>query len=230
MENGKTIFTHDTFRFFRDVKRNNHKRWMDANRERYRAHVVEPFRHLLARVGPPLQDLGAEIEINGKTGVNFSRINRDIRFAKVKLPYRTHMYLMLPESHAPVTDDCAFYVNVGLEAVTAGVRFYGTKRQSRLRCVVGPRAMEQAAWLRRRAKRLGRKYESYWHTTQRGDWVKVPGWPAGEQDWKRVQAWIVRRKLNAAAAVRPGFDREVVRIFRDLLPIFRFASTQDWKP
>ncbi len=230
MKNSKSIFTRDTFRFFRDLKRNNHKRWMDANRERYRAHVVEPFRHLLARVGPPLQALGAEIEINGQTGVNFSRINRDIRFAKVKLPYRTHMYLMLPESRAPETDDCAFYVNVGLEAVTAGVRFYGTSRQSRLRSVIAVRAAEHTAWLRRQPKRLGRRYESYWHTTQRGDWVKVPGWPQGAQDWKRVQAWIVRRKLTAAAAVRPGFDREAVRIFRDLLPIFRFATVQDWKP
>ena len=229
MKNSKSIFTHDTFRFFRDLKRNNHKRWMDANRERYRAHVVEPFRRLLARVGPPLQALGAEIVINGQTGVNFSRINRDVRFAKVKLPYRTHMYLMLPESRAPETDDCAFYVNVGLEAVTAGVRIYGTKRTSRLRTLIAPRGVQQAAWLRRQARRLGRGYESYWHTTLRGNWVKVPGWPTGEQDWGRVQAWIVRRKLSMAAAVRPDFDREVVRIFRKLLPIFRFATTQDGK-
>ncbi|MGH9815844.1 MAG: DUF2461 family protein [Candidatus Acidiferrales bacterium] len=223
------IFTPETFRFFRDVKRNNHKRWMDANRERYRAQVVEPFRHLLARVGPPLQDLGAEIEVNGRTGVNFSRINRDIRFAKVKLPYRTLMYLMLPESRAPETDDCAFYVNVGLEAVTAGVRFYGTQRTSRLRTVIAPRAVQQAAWLRRQARRLGRGYESYWHTTQRGDWVKVPGWPQGEGDWKRVQAWIARRSLSHTAATRPGFDREVIRVFRDLYPLFRFATAEHWQ-
>ena len=30
-----------TLKFFRELKRNNRKEWMDANRERYRAEVVE---------------------------------------------------------------------------------------------------------------------------------------------------------------------------------------------
>lgn len=223
------IFTAETFRFYRELKRNNRKPWMDANRERYQRHVVEPMRHLLARVGPALQELDPEFEVSGRSGVNFSRINRDIRFAKVKLPYRTRMYLMLRDPRQPETDDAALYVNVGLEAVTAGMRIYGGKRLSRLRTVIAPRAIEHAAWLKRQAGRLGRRYESYWHTTQHGDWVQRPGWPAGEKEWKRVQAWIVRRVLSHSAAMRPGFDREVIRVFRDLYPLFRFATAQQWK-
>ncbi len=224
------FFTAETFRFFRELKRNNHKRWMDANRERYVQHLVEPYRRFLARVGPEVQELEPAIEVSGRTGVNFSRINRDIRFAKVKVPYRTLMYMMFPDPHEPETDDAAFYVNVGLEAVTAGMRIYGHKRQSRLRTVIARRAVEHEAWLARQAKRLGRKYESYWHTTEKGEWVKRPGWPRGELNWKRVQAWIVRRKLSHAIALRPGFDREAVRVFRDLYPLFRFATAAEWKP
>jgi hypothetical protein len=40
----------------------------------------------------------------------------------------------------------------------------------------------------------------------------------------------VRRVLSHSAAVRPGFDREVIRVLRDLYPVFRFATTQDWVP
>lgn len=230
MKKNRAIFTPETFRFFRELKRNNHKRWMDANRERYRQHVVEPMRHLLAKVGPAMQELDPEFEVSGRTGVNFSRINRDIRFAKVKLPYRTLMYMMLRDPHVPETDEAQLYVNVGLEAVTAGVRLYGSKRLSRLRTMIAPRAAQHAAWLNHEARRLGRRYESYWHTTEHGEWVKYAGWPAGEKDWKRVQAWIVRRKLSHAAAVRPGFDREVLRVFHDLYHVFRFATAARWEP
>jgi uncharacterized protein (TIGR02453 family) len=230
MTRSSAIFTGETFRFYRELKRNNHKRWMDANRARYQQHVVEPMRHLLAKVGPAMQELDPEFEVSGRTGVNFSRINRDIRFAKVKLPYRTRMYLMLRDPRQPETDDAALYVNVGLEAVTAGMRVYGARRRSRLRTVIAPRAVEHAAWLQRQARRLGRRYESYWHTTQHGGWVQRLGWPAGEQDWQRVQAWIVRRVLSHSAAMRPGFDREVIRILGDLYPLFRFATAQEWQP
>lgn len=224
------VFTPETLRFFRELKRNNHKRWMDANRERYRQHVVEPFRCLLAYVGPEVQELDAEFEVSGRTGVNFSRINRDIRFARVKIPYKTQMYMTFADPRAPETDEAQLYVNVGLDVVTAGIRVYGHKRLSRLRTVIAPRVVEHDAWLARQAKRLGRRYESYWHTHERQEWIRVPGWPRGERDWKRVQAWVVRRKLTHAAAMRAGFDREVVRVFRDLYPLFRFATAREWKP
>lgn len=45
------VFTAETFRFFRELARNNHKPWMDANRERYQGHVVAPFRALLESLG-----------------------------------------------------------------------------------------------------------------------------------------------------------------------------------
>ena len=230
MKKNAPIFTKETFRFFRELKRNNHTRWMDANRERYRADVVEPFRRLLARVGPEAQELDPEFEVSGRTNVNFSRINRDIRFARVKIPYKTLMYMMFPDPHAPETDEAQLYVNVGLDAVTAGIRIYGHKGASRLHTIIAPRGVAHDAWLGRQAKRLALRYESYWHTHVRQEWIRVPGWPRAEQDWKRVQAWVIRRKLSHAAAMRAGFDREVVRIFRDLYPLFRFATAREWKP
>lgn len=89
MKNSKAGFTSETFRFFRELGRNNRKDWMDANRERYRAHVVEPFRVLLERLAPVASRLNPGFDTRGRTGSNFSRINRDIRFARDKSPYRT---------------------------------------------------------------------------------------------------------------------------------------------
>lgn len=224
------IFSKEIFRFFRDLKRHNRTAWMHANRERYQQHVVQPFRELLARVASDVQDIAPGTTINGQVGTNFSRINRDIRFAKDKSPYRPRMYLMLPDGTVPEADGLDFYAGIHVDEVTLGLRAYGNHRQSLLRTVTAPRALAHAAWLAAQARRLSRKYESYWHATEKGEWVKHPGWPKTPEEWKRIGAWIVRRKLPTVAATRPGFEKELIRTFRDLAPLHRFLSDPVWKP
>ena len=223
-----SLFTPETFRFFRELGRNNHKEWMDANRERYQAHVVAPFRALLDRLTPVAHKLNPEFEVGGRTGKNFSRINRDIRFARDKSPYRTQMYLMFSDQRAPEGDDGQLYVGVATAAVTAGFRIYGNTR-SRLKQMAAPRAVQNEKWLARQARRLGRRYESYWYATEKGEWTKKNGWPTKPEHWKRLKGWIVRRKMSPAAATRPDFVAEITRVFREVFPLYRFTSAPGWK-
>src|SRR4029077_1075683 len=87
MNAAKPIFTRETFRFFRELAANNRKAWMDANRERYQSVIVQPFRRLLEELSPAVLELDSRFDTTGRSGANFSRINRDIRFAKDKTPY-----------------------------------------------------------------------------------------------------------------------------------------------
>src|SRR5271167_1226593 len=89
----KPPFKKDTFQFFRELGKNNRLAWMNENRERYRACIVRPFRRLLEDLAPSVLDLNEKFDVSGRTGANFSRINRDIRFAKDKTIYKTQMYL-----------------------------------------------------------------------------------------------------------------------------------------
>jgi len=223
------IFGAETFRFFRELGRNNHKAWMDANRERYRAHVVEPLRALLEALTPDVQKLNPEFDVSGRTGTNLSRINRDIRFAADKAPYRTQMYLMFSDQRAAAGDDGQLYVGVSPEAVTIGFRIYGQGRGSRLARATIPRAMENSDWLAQQARRLGRKYQSYWYSVEKGEWTKHEGWPTRPENWKRLKGWIVRRRLRPAAAMQATFPREVAKIFREVFPLYRFTSSPKWK-
>jgi uncharacterized protein (TIGR02453 family) len=220
------VFSQDIFRFFRELGRNNHKPWMEANRERYRAVVVAPFRVLLDRLGPAAQKLNPQIVVSGRVGENFSRINRDIRFARDKSPYRTQMYLYFSE---PDGASGELYVGLSTETVTCGFRVYSGGRDSRLVQFGRVRGREHPEWIERQRRRLGNKYESYWYATERGDWAKHNGWPAKPEDWKKLRAWVVRKKLAPAAATRPGFEREVAKVFRELYPISTFATSPDWK-
>ncbi len=84
MAPAKPVFARETFQFFKDLARHNRKEWMDANRERYQTAMVQPFRRFLEEMAPAVLELDSRFDTSGRTGPNFSRINRDIRFAKDK--------------------------------------------------------------------------------------------------------------------------------------------------
>jgi uncharacterized protein (TIGR02453 family) len=224
----KPIITRETFHFFRDLGRNNRTAWMQANRERYQECVVHPLRRLCEELAPTVLRLDSRCETSGRTGANLSRINRDIRFAKDKTPYRTGMYLKFS---APFEDDGEtgqLYVGISAKTVTSGFRIYsGAKRkESALAKIADARVEANPRWIAQQKKRLGRRYESYWYSMERGEWTQHNGWPSAG-DWKKLQAWIVRRELGTGAATRSTFCGEVATIFRDLHPLLRFTSSRD---
>src|SRR2546429_319814 len=93
--------------------------------------------------------------------------------------------------------------------------------------IAEPRVNADSGWIAKQKKRLGRRYESYWYTTVKGEWTKHSGWPTAPDDWKKMLAWIVRRKFAPSAATRASFPREAAKIFRDLYPLLRFTSLPD---
>lgn len=229
MAKTEPIFTRATFQFFRDLARNNRKVWMDANRERYQQTVVQPFRRLLEEMSPAVLKLDQRFDTTGRSGANFSRINRDIRFAKDKTPYRAQMYLKFSPFFAGEGEIGQLYAGISAETVTAGFRIYsGSKRkQSTLGLIAEPHAIAKPKWAAQQKKRLAKRYESYWYSTEKGEWTKHNGWPSAAEDWKKMQGWIVRRKLKPAEATKSSFSREVTKVFRDTYPLLRFTSLDD---
>jgi uncharacterized protein DUF2461 len=199
---------------------------MDENRERYRAVIVEPFRVLLDRLAPAALKLNPSFVVSGRVGDNLSRINRDIRFARDKSPYRTQMYLYFAE---PDDQSGQLYIGVSAESVTCGFRVYSAGRNSRLVEIGRVRGREHPQWIERQRGRLGKKFESYWYATEKGDWAQRKTWPTKPEDWKKLQAWIVRKRLAPVAALRRGFEGEVTRIFREVYPLSPFTTSPRWK-
>jgi len=223
------VFRKETFQFFRDLGRQNRKEWMDDNRERYQGCVVQPFRRLLEELTPAVLNFNGEFDVCGRSGANFSRINRDIRFARDKTPYKTQMYLKFALPAPGDRETGQLYVGLSRDTVTVGFRIYsgGRRRDSTIALVAEPRVHANPKWLAQQKKRLARKCESYWYNTTKGEWTKHHGWPTDVTSWKKLQAWIVRKKMNPAAATRPEFCREVAKIFRDLYPLLKFTSIPD---
>lgn len=229
MAPARPVFTRETFQFFKELGRNNRKVWMDANRERYQSAVVQPFRRLLEELAPTALELDTRFDTSGRTGPNFSRINRDIRFAKDKTPYKTQMYLKFSVPAPGNRESGQLYVGLSTDTVTAGFRIYsgGKRKESTLALIAEPRVLADPGWVAKLKKRLGRRYESYWYTMEKGEWTKHSGWPAATENWKKILAWIVRHKQGSAAATRASFPRDVARMFRELYPLLRFTSLSE---
>jgi uncharacterized protein (TIGR02453 family) len=221
----QSIFSKDTFQFFRDLKRNNNKNWMDAHRDRYQESVVQPLKKLMEEMAPAILKLDQRFETTGRRGANLSRINNDIRFSKDKTLYKTNMYLKFSVPISPEMESGQLYTGASTDTVTAGFRIYGgsKRKESPLALVGDARIVKNPRWLAQQKKRLGRKYESYWYSTTKGEWTQRKGWPTAEE-WPKVQAWIVRRKFSPAAAMRSGFQKELAKIYREVFPILRFTT------
>ena len=228
MADAKSPITPETFRFFRALVRNNRTEWMEANRERYKQTVVQPLRRLCEELTPEVLRLNPGFDCRGRSGANFSRINRDTRFANDKTPYRAQMYLKFAIPFAGEGETGQLYAGFSADAVTAGFRIYcGSKRkESALAQIAEARLQANPRWLAQQKKRLSRRYESYWYSTEKGEWTKHAGWPPGE-NWKKVKAWIVRRKLSTAAATSSAFARDLSKVFHELYPLLRFTSVNE---
>ena len=226
MAKPETIFTRDILQFFRDLALYNQKTWMDANRERYHECVVRPFRRLLDATAPAILALDERFDTAARGGRNFSRINRDIRFAKDKTPYRAQMYLKFAVPFSGEGETGELYSGISAKSVTAGFRIYaGSKyKDSSLAQIAHPRVVAEPGLVSRQKKRLSRRYESYWYALEKGDWKERSGWPTSAEEWKKLRAWIVRRKLTPAAATRASFPGELAKIFRELYPLLSFTS------
>ena len=128
---------------------------------------------MLEELAPAVLELDSRFDTSGRTGANFSRINRDIRFAKDKTLYKTHMYLKFSVPPPAKRETGQLYVGLTTDTVTAGFRIYsgGKRKDSTIALIAEPRVIEDSRWVAKQKARLGRRYESYWYKTVKGEWT-----------------------------------------------------------
>jgi uncharacterized protein (TIGR02453 family) len=230
-------FNHDSFLFFEELARNNQKAWFDANRARYDQHIVGALRGMLATLTPTILSLHPHFEVGGKTNGNLSRINRDIRFSKDKSPYKSNFYLYIYDGRHDRGHGGRLYVGLSADCVTVGFSIYGSWRgpKGALETLFRKRVMSHRSVFDTLLTDVirARRYQTYWHREEQGEWAQHPGLPRREEDWQSLQAWVIRKVFlpNARGLESPAFARVVQRIFTELYPFFIFTSvvTPQWE-
>jgi len=86
--NSMSMLQPQTLKFLKDLKKNNHKEWFDANRGRYET-AKKDFESFIDAVISKLSKSDKWIK-DLKPKECIFRINRDVRFSKDKSPYKTN--------------------------------------------------------------------------------------------------------------------------------------------
>ena len=83
-------FSTRSYRFLRDITRNNERAWFNANRERFERDVRIPFQQLLCDLQPHLSAISPHYVADPRpVGGSLYRIQRDTRRYRDKAPYKS---------------------------------------------------------------------------------------------------------------------------------------------
>ncbi len=116
-------FSPDTFRFFMELGFNNEKAFMDANRERCKNAVQLPMRMMANELIPTALDIDPDFNTRMTTLV--SRMNRDTRFSKNKLPYRDHAWMGFRHGEERTSESFCMYFEIEPGGYGYGMGMYG---------------------------------------------------------------------------------------------------------
>ena len=100
-------FTARTIRFLSELAINNHREWFLGHQGEYETHVREPALRLIRDFAPRLKKISKHfVAVDRKAGGSLMRVQRDVRFAKDKTPYKTNIGIQFRHTagkdvHAP---------------------------------------------------------------------------------------------------------------------------------
>ena len=108
-------FEPDFFEFFIELSMNNQKSWFDVNRKRYEENVKAPF---LEFVGALIEKMSAiDSDFNGIVPKEcVFRINKDIRFSKNKMPYKSFCSASIHIGGRKSMFPGGMYIEIGAES------------------------------------------------------------------------------------------------------------------
>lgn len=107
--------------FLEELSHHNHKKWFDANKERYEREVRGPALDFITAMQKPLAKISPHfLATPKKVGGSLMRPYRDVRFSKDKTPYKTNVGIQFrheagKDVHAP-----GFYFHIDTEQVFLG--------------------------------------------------------------------------------------------------------------
>ena len=213
-----------TFKFIRNLARNNNREWFKENKERYIDDVVEPVTDFIEAMEPRLHAISEYFVADPRPhGGSMFRIYRDTRFSKDKRPYKEHVGCQFrheagKDAHAP-----GFYVHIAPGEILFGGGIWtppgDTLFQIRTAITERPKAWQRIITDPKIKKRFG---------GVSGDGLKRP--PRGfEPDHPHLEdimrkTWFVMQPCDEDLACSPGFITEVERAFKAASPLLEFLT------
>jgi uncharacterized protein (TIGR02453 family) len=217
----RSHFDRHTFRFLRDLTANNERSWFNDNKHRYEAHVLAPALAFIERAAPELEKLSPHFIASPKrVGGSLLRIHRDMRFASIKLPFKTNVGIQFRHERGRDIHAPGFYVHIEPRGSFVGAGLW--KPEPAALRSIRMQILEQAE-LWRKASR-NKRFRDYFELG--GDILTRPpqGFPADApfiEDLKRKD-FIASASLSQNQVVRADFPQHVTGLLKRTVPLMSF--------
>lgn len=216
-----SLFTPETLRFLRGLKRNNRREWFEERRSTYEQSVKLPMLALIEQLNHGMLDY-APNHVRPASKSLF-RIYRDTRFSADKKPYKTHQGAWWAHSALAKTSGGGYYLHVSdTEFVIAAGVYMPEKDQ--LLAIRRHLLEHHVEWKHLITSRtLLRSFAVHDPMAlSRPPKGFPPDHPAVE--WIKWRQWGVTAHLPAEQALRPDLLRQVEKRFRLAAPLIDFLN------
>lgn len=206
--------------FFTALKFHQDKAWFVDSRSLYDSNVVEPMIALLADLTEAFAGKRVPLKADGKRSI--FRIHRDVRFAKDKAPYKTHMGAILTRSGDKMDPGC-LYIHISPEGSFAAVGFHMPE----------PEALGR---MRKAIKAKPARFRSLISVLKKGglsfsDYDQLTRVPRGFEDLKggpldgavRLKSFIVEEPYPEKLIFSPKLADRLQDFTRRSLPLLKFG-------
>ena len=230
-------FSPATFKFLRQLAKNNDKDWFAAHKAEYEAAVKAPCLAFIADLAAPLAKISPQMLASPKpVGGSLFRIYRDTRFSSDKTPYKTHAGMSF--FHAATKqvaraaganammgrlDAPGFYLHLepGASFLGGGLWHPQPDTLKRIRANI---LSNPASW-----KKATRDPKFLKQFALGGDRLQRPpaGYPADHElieDLKRKD-FVASSALSDEEVCAPGFLKEAVRRYALMAPMIDWLCT-----
>lgn len=120
-------FSKETIEYLTLLGQNNNKAWFEEHREEYSQYVQEPFKALVAELGPYMLEINPYLDLRPSKCI--SRIYRDIRFSKNKAPYRNNMWISFKRPDRDWKAEPTYYFELFPDGYRYGMGFYDMPKE-----------------------------------------------------------------------------------------------------
>lgn len=220
-------FPEEATQFLAALRRNNTKPWFDAHRHTYEAAIVQPALAFIAAMGGALQNVAPSVRPEPRIGGSLFRIHRDVRFAKDKRPYKTHVGMRLRDGDTARWPKCTgplFYVEFDASHLRLGVGVKAFDRHTRDAYRSAVANGNEVKELRAALRHAG----SHGHDVIGEMLTRTPaGYAEGaDDDLLRRTGVFVRSEMPLPAQIHSaGFVKFCLREFRPYMPLFHSLRT-----
>jgi uncharacterized protein (TIGR02453 family) len=215
------MFTTETLRFLRALKRNNDRDWFKARKDQYDQHVRAPMITVIERLATDFKRFAPEIAASPKTSLY--RIYRDTRFSEDKTPLKVQVSASFRWKGLPKGEGAGLYLEVHPQWVWMGGGFWAPPMPALVKI------REHIAVTYPEIDRIARaqSFRRRFGVLEGEKMMRVPRGFAKDHraaEYLRFRQFLGGREFSPEFATTREFYPALLETYKALMPLIRFLN------